>query len=79
MKIFTENTQFNEYLGMVMVIDTQLLGYWVLGMGMGMTYGYLSIWFWVLVGQIYPNPYPKLVNFVYKALGQGNIPNINML
>jgi len=34
MKIFTKNTQFNEYLGMGMGIDTQFLGYWVFEMGM---------------------------------------------
>jgi hypothetical protein len=33
MKIFTKNTQFYEYLGMGMGIDTQFLGYWVLSIG----------------------------------------------
>ena len=61
MKIFTENTQFNEYLGMVMVIDTQLLGYWVLGMGM--TYGYFEYLVLGISWVDIPKPIPKTREF----------------
>jgi len=46
MKIFTKNTQFYEYLGMGMGIDTQFLGYWV---RVGYL-GYLGFGYWVWVG-----------------------------
>ena len=35
--------------------------------------GILSIWVWVLVGQIYSNPHPKPVIFVYKAFHAGDV------
>ena len=48
MKIFTKNTQFYEYLGMGMGIDTQFLGYWV----WVLIPNFLGIGYWVWVGYL---------------------------
>ena len=62
MKIFTKITQFYEYLGIGMGIDTQFLEYWVLSMG------WISVYFKYLgmgMGLVdIPIPIPKTQFFL---------------